>query len=63
MILQFLDPNQCVTCLNHAFAKDWGEFIVCSVTIAVGYIVRRWEKKKIEKKYKQDNTTKNGNNN
>jgi hypothetical protein len=50
MILQLLDPNQCATCLSNAIAKDWGEFLVCSVTILVGYIVRKWEKKKIEKK-------------
>lgn len=63
MILQILNPDECVTCLSHAFAKDWGEFIVCSVTIAVGYIVRRFEKKKIERKYKQNQTKENGNNN
>ena len=49
-----LDPKECLDCAEHAFRKEWGEFIVCSVTIAVAAVVRHFEKRKIQRKARKE---------
>lgn len=52
IILQ-IDPQECVDCIQEGLNKNWGAFISCTVTIAVGAIIRHFEKKRLERKSKK----------
>lgn len=48
--LQIVDPQECIDCVKHAADKDLTAFITCSITIAVGAVIRAIEKRRIKKR-------------
>lgn len=52
-LLQTDLANDCINCIDHATKKDWTAFLSCALTVLTGVIVRRLEKKRLDKEKKQ----------
>lgn len=44
---------ECLDCAQHGLNGDWKSAIACFVTLAVGAVIRHFEKKRIERNNKK----------